>query len=408
LRFGSAITRCLGRLGRAAPRGGIALGRAVVGGVAVGSLTVGMIVLSSVVFGSAAGRSVARADTAVAPLAGSSSGTLTQVNVTDWSTDIYLDTAALCLAKNVGTNTFSLVTGTPDTVTSESAATYPDGLRCDAQDTHPVTRVTLTFTPSPPLSAVPQTATLTVTPPQALLTGGDAPSQIPLTVRRDVSPWQYVGIPFLFGVGLAALLVLLTLIIGLPRTEEARQGGKTGRVRWGREFWVTPLYAGGAWSFGDSWATSVTPLTGLVGGVLAASGAVAGLVPGVELGRFALLMALVGGITVLAPLLFGALNSLFPDKDTPPAGEVVAARLWVMLLPSCLTVFAVGAEMGIVGWVLGHDLIVTSPLIRWCAPVVAALSAVLFLAYGAHAIVTLVGQPSGAPKATARRATFMP
>jgi hypothetical protein len=31
---------------------------------------------------------------------------------------------------------------------------------------------------------------------------------------------------------------------------------------------------------------------------------------------------------------------------TAPKGEVVAARLWVMLLAGCLTVFAIGAEVG--------------------------------------------------------------
>ena len=39
--------------------------------------------------------------------------------------------------------------------------------------------------------------------------------------------------------------------------------GKVKRVRWGLKFWRTPLFAGAAWSFGDSWATSVTPLTAL-------------------------------------------------------------------------------------------------------------------------------------------------
>jgi hypothetical protein len=390
LRFGSAITRCLRRLRRAA-------------------LLAAIVVACWVLLGGAAGGTAAWAGTPVPPLAGSSSAKLTQVSADTWQTSVYLDTAALCLASDQGTNTYSLVTGTPDTVTNGVATSYPDGLRCDAPGIFPVTLVQLAFTPSPPLPAVPQTATLTVTPPQTLLGINNPPVQIPLTVRRAVSPWQYVGVPFLFGIGLAVLLVLLTMAVGLPRTEQSPQAsGKTGRVRWGCEFWMTSLYAGGTWSFGGSWATSVTPLTGLVGGVLAASGAVAGLVPGVDLGRFALVMALAGGITVLAPLLFGALNSLFPDRDTPPAGEVVAARLWVMLLPSCLTVFAVGAEIGIVGWVLGHDLIVADPLIRWCAPAAAAVSAALFLAYGVDAIVSLVGKPAGGPKITARSSTFMP
>jgi hypothetical protein len=434
----------------------------------------------------------AAAPPAAAPLAGSASGTLTQVNAGEWTTTVYLDTAALCAGDNPAGNTFSLVTGKPNSVTGAGAPAYPDGpLACGAAAANPVTQVKLTFTPS--LSAVPQAATLTVTPPQALLLAGDPPLQVPLTVRRSVSPWQYVWIPAICGGALAVLLVLVLIAIGVPgrdagqevpgqrETEpsgrhaqvpepgrvdlsvrlmlflmhkrhellvtempvaggeggamgggvvggrvvsggvvgggvavEARAGAgadrKVKRVRWGPGFWRTPLFAGAAWSFGDSWATSVTPLTALAGGVLAASGAVAGLVPGVDLTRIGLLMALVGGLTTIAPLLFGALNSLFPERkpgEAAPTGEVIAASLWVMLLASCLTVFAIGAEIGFVGLVLGFNLIVVSPSIRWIGPAVAGLAAILFLAYGAHSLLTLTGQPSGAPKGTAKKSSFM-
>ena len=416
-----------------------------------------------------------------APLAGSASATLTQVNAGQWTTTVYLDTAALCAGSSPAANTFSLVTGKPNTVTGAAAPTYPDGpLACGASAADPVTQVKLTFTPS--LSAVPQTATLTVTPPQALLLAGDPPVQIPLTVRRSVSPWQYVWIPAICGGALAVLLLLVVIAIGMPGkdaghavpsrlessppgqhaqvpgqsdfsvrlllflmhkrhellvTEMAGASGAAGergaggarplagaggarplagagrkvkRVHLGRDFWRTPLFAGAAWSFGDSWATSVTPLTALAGGVLTASGAVAGLVPGVDLTRFGLLMALVGGLTTLAPLLFGAVNSLFPERqpgELAPTGEVIAASLWVMLLASCLTVFAIGAEIGFVGLVLGFNLIVASPSVRWIGPAVTGLAAILFLAYGAHSILTLAGQPSGAPKTTAKKSSFM-
>lgn len=449
----------------------------------------------------------AAAPPAAAPLAGSASGTLTQVNAGEWTTTVYLDTAALCAGDNPAGNTFSLVTGKPNSVTGAAAPAYPDGpLACGAAAANPVTQVKLTFTPS--LSAVPQAATLAVTPPQALLLAGDPPLQVPLTVRRSVSPWQYVWIPAICGGALAVLLVLVLIAIGVPgrdagqevpgqrETEPSgrhaqvpepgwvdlsvrlmlflmhkrhellvtempaagREGGAMGgreagwrvagggeaggraavgrvaggraavgnmavaarpgagadrkvkRVRWGPGFWRMPLFAGAAWSFGDSWATSVTPLTALVGGVLTASGAVAGLVPGVDLTRIGLLMALVGGLTTIAPLLFGALNSLFPERKPgapAPTGEVTAASLWVMLLASCLTVFAIGAEIGFVGLVLGFNLIVVSPSIRWIGPAVTGLAAILFLAYGAHSILTLVGQPSGTPKEMAHKSSFM-
>jgi hypothetical protein len=379
------------------------------------------------------------------------------------------------------------VTGKPNTVTGAAAPAYPDGpLACGAVGANPVTEVKLTFAPA--LSAVPQTATLTVTPPRALLLAGDTPMQVPLTVRRIVSPWQLVGIPAICGAALAALLVLVLVVIGMPGKPEFKpaaapvvpgpvvpgpvvpdhaRGGPPGqyvrvpergrvgfglllllllmmkrhdllvtprrhpgqavgavarpaaapgagqrqkRVRGGLEFWRTPLFAGAAWSFGDSWATSVTPLTALAGGVLTASGAVTGLVPGVDLTRFGLLMVLVGALTTLAPLTFGALNSLFPERraDEPiPPGEVIAARLWVMLLASCLTVFAIGAEIAFVGLILGFNLIVVSPSIRWIGPAAAGVAALLFLAYGVHSILTLSGKPSGTPKSTAKKSSFM-
>jgi hypothetical protein len=383
---------------------------------ALGAVTFGVVTVAGLVLGGGQ----ALADTPAipgAPLAGSASATLTQVNAGEWTATVYLDTAALCAGKNPAGNKFSLVTGKPNSVTGAAAPQYPDGpLACGSAAASPVTAVKLTFTPS--LSAVPQTATLTVTPPQALLLVGDPPVQVPLTVRRTVSPWQYVGIPAICGAALAVLLLLVLMLIGMPgegkaptpERGQADSGQQANRVRWGPAFWQTPLFAGAAWSFGDSWATSVTPLTAVAGGVLAASGAVAGLVPGVDLTRFGLLMALVGGLTTLAPLLFGAVNSLFPAKAAggpAPAGEVIAARLWVMLLASCLTVFAIGAEIGFVGIVLAFDLIVASPSVRWIGLVVTGLAGLLFLVYGAHSILTLAGQPMGTPKNSARKSSFM-
>jgi len=471
------------------------------GAVLAACAAVAGIVLGGIVLGGGQARA-ATVTVPAAPLAGSASATLTQVNAGEWSTTVYLDTAALCAGKNPAGNKFSLVTGKPSSVTGAAAPAYPDGpLACGAVAANPVTEVKLTFAPA--LSAVPQTATLTVTPPQALLLAGDTPVQIPLTVRRSVSPWQYVVIPAICGGAFAVLLVLVLIAFGMPGkdadraavpvkvetpppgpgasspppgradysvrlllflmhrrhellvTEMPAAGGQVGavagraankarpgaedqpaagaraaaedqpavvvqpaamadrkakRVHWGLEFWRTPLFAGAAWSFGDSWATSVTPLTALAGGVLTASGAVAGLVPGVDLTRFGLLMALVGGLTTLAPLLFGALNSLFPERRAggpAPQGEVIAASLWVMLLASCLTVFAIGAEIGFVGLVLGFKLIVASPSIRWIGPALTSLAALLFLAYGAHSILTLTAVPSGGPKQNAKKSSFM-
>jgi hypothetical protein len=426
-----------------------------------GAVIVGALVAAAVV---AAGGQ-ARAATSAAPFGAPAGATLTQLSPgEEWSAAVTLETASLCARLQPAGNKFSLVTSTPDSVTGAARPRYDpsekDGKpKCATVTRNPLTTVTLTFTPSPVLSAVPQTATLVLSPPQALLVGGAAPAQVPLTVRRTVSPWQYVIRPGLCGAGFVVLFIVGLMRFGvrpkakqdattpsppaasktaevcaeIEMTEEEREvAGVTvarkvivlrGRVNaadlagpadapasldrdWvhrGKEFWRAPLFAGATWSFSGSWATSIAPLTTLVGAVLTASGAVAGLVPGVDLGRFALLITLVGALAVLAPLLFSALNTQFPDNDSAPPGEVVAARLWVMVVATSLTVFAVGAEIGFVGWVLGYDLVVAAQPARTSAAVLAGVTAVLFLFYSVYAIRSLTGAPDDSTK----NSTFM-
>ena len=206
-------------------------------GVVLAVLAVLVLLFGGTVLGTVLGGGQALAATLTvpaAPLAGSASATLTQVNAGEWTTTVYLDTAALCADSSPAGNTFSLVTGKPNTVTGSAAPAYPDGpLACGAAAADPVTEVKLTFTPS--LSAVPQTATLTVTPPQALLLAGDPPVQIPLTVRRSVSPWQYVWIPAICGGALALLLVLVVSAIGVPGKDTGAGGAPAAR---GRAAWT--------------------------------------------------------------------------------------------------------------------------------------------------------------------------
>ena len=443
----------------------------------------GVVIVTALVI---VGAGQAHAADSGAPLAGPPGATLAERATGEWTTTIPLDTAALCVQtkgiyKPAG-NKFILVTSSPDTVAgaappvySPASKTNPSYPACDTTTDNPVTQVTLTFRPGSALTAVPQGAALDILPPQAQLAGGASPDQIPLTVRRVVSPWQYVGIPAFFGGGLAVLFVLVLMAFGMPNGQAPPTGkaappgerrwlaaaGKAGffalllallltwrlrtaglteagddlrqldsqpapadgqgggpaakrkakRLHGGPDFWRTPLFAGATWSFSDSWVTSIAPLGALAGGVATASGAVSGLVPGVDLGRFGLLLALVGGLTTLAPLLFGVLSAAFKPKSVEMTvvekDEVFAARLWVMLAAACLTVFAIGAEVGFVGVVLGYNLLVASSSVRWLAPAVGCTAALLFLAYSVHSIVVLAGQPMGHSKPASKKRSFM-
>ena len=248
-----------------------------------------------------------------APAALSASPVLTQQSSDTWITTIYLNTAALC-----PTPSFDLVTTTPDhDVPGKAVSPLP---KCKgkalASKAAPVTTVQLTFGP---LAAAPVTAAVVVTPGQA----GVAPLQITVAVHRQVSWWQYAWVPLFCGFGLALMVVLTMWLAGLPDPDTAPAAGqRRDRIR-GKQFWNRPLYAPAAWTFGGSWATNVTAGGTVIAAVLTATGTVSELLPGVELGRFSLLIAVAGGITVAAPLVFGALNYRFQRLDPTTLGVSV-------------------------------------------------------------------------------------
>jgi hypothetical protein len=264
--------------------------------------------------------------TAVAPAAESVSPVLTQQASGIWTTTIYLSTAALCPASP----SFELVTTSPDHAVPGQAAYHP-AVNCGAlapAAPAPLTAVQLTFGPCNELASPPVTAAVVVTPAVATA----APVQITVTVHRRVSSYQYLWIPFGSGAGLAALFVLTMLIGKLPDPNAdppdptaGQQPGRDDRPAkmHVRQFWSRPLYAAAAWTFSGSWATNITAAVAVVATLLTAGGTVSELLPGVEIGRFSLLIAMAGGVTLVAPLVFGALNYRFERLDPTTAGVSV-------------------------------------------------------------------------------------
>jgi hypothetical protein len=264
--------------------------------------------------------------TAVAPAAESVSPVLTQQASGIWTTTIYLSTAALCPASP----SFELVTTSPDHAVPGQAAYHP-AVNCGAlapAAPAPLTAVHLTFGPCNELASPPVTAAVVVTPAVATA----APVQITVTVHRRVSSYQYLWIPFGSGAGLAALFVLTMLIGKLPDPNAdppdptaGQQPGRDDRPAkmHVRQFWSRPLYAATAWTFSGSWATNITAAVAVVATLLTAGGTVSELLPGVEIGRFSLLIAMAGGVTLVAPLVFGALNYRFERLDPTTAGVSV-------------------------------------------------------------------------------------
>lgn len=241
------------------------------------------------------------------PTVVSATPVLTQQPDGSWTTTITVNSAGLCPTPPA----FALVTTGPSNRVPEAKPVPDFCAQATSGSVSGLTQVTLTFD----LAAPPVTAAVVMTP-----ASGGAPSTVTVAVHRLVSWWEYLWIPLICGAALAALLIAGIFGVGLP--DASKPSGDNGRPKKmrGRALWRRPMYAATAWSFGGSWATNITTLATAATAVLAATGTVSELLPGVETGRFSLLIAVAGLITLGAPLLFGALNYSFERVDPTTTG----------------------------------------------------------------------------------------
>jgi hypothetical protein len=124
-------------------------------------------------------------------------------------------------------------------------------------------------------------------------------------------------VPIISGGALAVLL--LAFIGAVPLARFIAGPRDQNRPR----FWRKPIYASATWTFKDSWATNIALGATAIAAVLTGAGAVSTLLPGVQLDRYAILMAICGAIIVAAPFVFGVLyvlssgsRGLVPDNAT--------------------------------------------------------------------------------------------
>jgi hypothetical protein len=123
--------------------------------------------------------------------------------------------------------------------------------------------------------------------------------------------WSYLWAPI--GIGGAFVLVLVAYIgwIGIPYRQ---QGPPQTAKMFTKAFWTTPFHASGVWTFNDSWATNITAVGTLIGTLFATTGALDSVLPGYDQNPFITMNIVCGGITVLAPLLFGVLYVKFSRR----------------------------------------------------------------------------------------------
>lgn len=252
---------------------------------------------------------------APAPSPLSETPVVTQQPDGSWVTTIYVNSSAV----SPGPPAFALVTSNPDAAIGGKPSTSGPCANPSTSTAPGLTRFCLVFTPGPgQLPAVPVSAAVVMTP-----AASGAPVEYSVAVHRLVSAWQYLWIPVICGFALGGLLIAGMFALGLADPNRPSDNeGRPKKLR-GAQLWNRPIYAGSAWSFSGSWATNVTTVATLAGAVLAATGTISELLPGVETGRFSLLIALAGAITLAAPLLFGALNYRFERVDPTSTGAAM-------------------------------------------------------------------------------------
>jgi hypothetical protein len=80
---------------------------------------------------------------------------------------------------------------------------------------------------------------------------------------------------------------------------------------------------GDSWSFSGSWLTSISAVTTALAGVLAASGFVTELLPGIPLGHFLGLSLTFGALVVAAPMVFAIYQVTDQEPDDPSKANPV-------------------------------------------------------------------------------------
>jgi hypothetical protein len=220
-----------------------------------------------------------------------------------WTTSVLLNGSFGCPAQL----TYQLATFQPDSVTPATAPLV-EHLEANCHDQAGGYEVSLQFRP-------PDSFLSTATGPVLVITQrqGKASAAVPLTVRRLVTSWQYLWLPLIYAAAMPMLFLYCVVLTS-----------RVGALR-GNAFWRRPLRASAAWTLNGSLLTNIAVAATVILGFLTTSSALSSLFPGIQLGRFTILIFSCGAVIAAAPLVFGILNAIFPESLlTLPDGAVIA------------------------------------------------------------------------------------
>jgi hypothetical protein len=145
-------------------------------------------------------------------------------------------------------------------------------------------------------------------------------STVTLPVSRNVTLFDYLGIPAITG-AVVAILSLLGSALFVWWSDRKRKKKFLG---W--DWLQRPILGSGAWTANDSWATNISSALVVVATVLVTTTTTNSLFPGVALDRFAIVNIVAGFFVAAAPVVFGILYSLF-TAHTPGLTADATVRL---------------------------------------------------------------------------------
>ncbi len=150
----------------------------------------------------------------------------------------------------------------------------------------------------------------------------------PDLVLRNLGYPYFIGYPV--GAGALLALTLLAWVLRYLRVYN-RQGTEQkpfikdkGQRSPNPGFWEHEVYASGAWTLTDSWATNIAAAIGVVTTLLSLVAAASLLFRGVDLSRFVIVNAVAAGIAAAAPLVFGVLYPIGTLADPEPGSTLSA------------------------------------------------------------------------------------
>lgn len=214
-----------------------------------------------------------------------------------------------------------------------------------------------------------------------------APATTEIAVTRRLDD-DFYWLPLILALILSLVTVLVAMVMIAMRT--------TGK-------WTDiEVKAGSSWSFKDSWLTNVSAVGAVLAAVLAASGFLDEVAPGLSTMKFLGLGLLFGGMVLIGPLVYGALSrwKIKPASDSEPSKVESVGTVGGLTAASAVTLWGVYGQLCTL---LALD--VGSPGDLWTRAVLALL---LFLAigivfvYGVRSLVHLAA-PEGKRGAPATR-----